>query len=529
MMLGHKILIVDDEVNILRSLKRLLDEEDFQVIATDSPVEALDLLGQLSFAVIVSDQRMPDMTGLELLQKAKTLSPNTIRIILTAHAELSTAMEAINTGAVFKFLSKPWNDEDLCSSIREAIAQHELLTKGKEAELEQEQEHAAPSSDQASILKDLNRNLTKRVVERLQEIHQLNQDLKTSNHSAIQALANIVKTFNTKIWHHSIRISTLAKAMGKKSGLAGNQLYCLEVAALLHDIGKIGIPPHILTKQEEALTPDELAMLNSHGVHGEAIVKMVPNMESSALFIRHHHEKFDGTGYPDKLFGTVIPLESRIIAIANTFDKYLHQKKPSGPITPIEAIEYIEQLGGKALDPELVLELRSCVLEPKESEAAPEPNDLLTWEDVLSGYANTHTEEEAESAPEEAKGENAPLTDEEAQKPLAIADTPTQKAALSGKPASSQEPSNWTGGAELSPEKIAYLIRSGEVRVKVIYMGAGMILSRHLMTRKSAILLSKNTIVTQRLLEKLRLYIENNYIVDDAYVYKKSFYPSGKN
>lgn len=126
-----KILVVDDERGILNAVRRVLRREQFEVMTTDDPHEALRLIGQESFAVILSDQRMPAMEGTQMLEQARGIAPDTVRIILTGYVDIEAAIEAINRGAVFRFITKPWDDDDLRSTLRQAVAQFELVEENR--------------------------------------------------------------------------------------------------------------------------------------------------------------------------------------------------------------------------------------------------------------------------------------------------------------------------------------------------------------------------------------------------------------
>jgi phosphoserine phosphatase RsbU/P len=167
-----KVLLVDDEPGIINAVRRVLRKEDFEIVSTQEPQEALRLMAQDDFAVVISDQRMPAMEGTELLEQARHLAPDTVRIILTGYVDIEAAIEAINRGAVFRFITKPWDDEDLRSTIRQAVAQYELFGENRRLQRLAEEQNRA--------LVQLNRDLEKVHEDEVKNAYRIQQSLLQS-------------------------------------------------------------------------------------------------------------------------------------------------------------------------------------------------------------------------------------------------------------------------------------------------------------------------------------------------------------
>lgn len=350
-----KVLFVDDEKNVLSSIQRLMHKEEFNVTVTDSPEEALCYLADDSYSVIVSDQRMPSMDGSKLLGKAREISPDTIRIILTGYADTEAAIEAINRGAVYRFLTKPWNDEEMRLLIRQAVSQFELVAENKRLhELTKKQNEE---------LKDLNQNLEQKVQERTREISGLNQELQKSFLGSIKVMAGLAEMHSSVIGNHSKRVALICKEVAEKMGLSGDELLHVDLASMLHCIGKIGVPSAILNKSESELKKGEREIIQRHVIQGEAIVRMVPGLENVARYIRHHHENFDGSGYPDRLRGEYIPLGSRIIAVVDAYDKALNTRTVFESTTPQKALQSVLTRSSTFYDPGVLTVLQGCLSE----------------------------------------------------------------------------------------------------------------------------------------------------------------------
>lgn len=514
-MTQQKVLLVDDEPNILRALNRLLSEEDFEVVTCSSPVEALEILSQTAFAVLMSDQRMPEMSGIELLKKAREAAPDTIRMMLTAFSDVSTAIDAINQGAVFKFLTKPWDDEDLCLTLRLAVSQYEFRIDNQMAQ--------GIHEDQPGDLKNVNQNLTQSMIERLQEIYRLNQDLKQNQNMTVHVMANILKTHSSLIWNHSARVSALSKHLANRFGIPEPQQYQLEIAALLHDIGKIGIPAQLLNKPENTLHSSELALLKSHGIQGEALVGIVPFLQNAAKMIRHHHEHFNGNGYPDGLKGGDIPIGSRLIAIVDYYDKLLHNRQNGRVMRPEEALEQVEKLNGHEFDPDCVKLLRNYVLFDLKpvTKSTVLTEASLTWEEVLtSSMPKSSSQNELlhqlNAHPKSKEPDASPI------KPI-IVNNANEYSTNTSKPSTQSHRAGRSH--EISDINIVQLKQGGEVKVLIKNLTVGSILSQPLTTKKGVVLLPTESIITKKHLDKLRLYVESNYLQEHAVVYKKSYIP----
>jgi response regulator RpfG family c-di-GMP phosphodiesterase len=359
-----KILLVDDEANVLRALQRVLRREPFEVVATTFPEEAIQKVSEETFSVVVSDQRMPQMEGVQVLEKVREISPDTVRIMLTGYADIQAAVDAINRGAVFRFLAKPWDEEGFRSVIRDAVSYYELVAENKRL-------HTLTQKQNVE-LKDLNENLEKKVVERTQEISRLNRQLEKSFMGSVQVLAELAELHSTVIGSHAKRVAGLAKAIAQEMGLSDRALFEIEVGAALHDIGKVGVPEDILTQPQETLSRRALEVLRSHVTKGEAIVRMVPNLGEADIFVRHHHEHFDGTGYPDRLRSRDIPLGARIIAAADAYDKVLNARTHFESATPEQALGFVRRHCPGWFDPEVVAALVTCIEEERISTEASE-------------------------------------------------------------------------------------------------------------------------------------------------------------
>ena len=315
----HKILIVDDEPANVRLLERLF-RRDYNVLTAPSGAEALRVLEQHDAALIITDQRMPGMTGVELLKRTASLRPHTVRIILTGYTDVEALVEAINCGQVYKYVNKPWDNDELRLTVSRAIEYYEANKSRHELAL-----------------------TNQRLVSRM----------KAMTHGFVRAIADALEARDEYVHGHGRRTSGYAAAIGRGMGLDEATLERLSLAAFLHDLGKIGTPDSVLLKPA-ALTPEEQAVMRQHPKRGARMLAGIVDMEDVALAVRHHHEHFDGTGYPEGLSGERIPLLSRIIFVADAYDALTSPRPFREACSYEEALEQLQRGAGTKFDPQVV-------------------------------------------------------------------------------------------------------------------------------------------------------------------------------
>ena len=304
--MGGTVLLVDDETSILASLERTFALSGISTQAVRDPGAALDLVREGDVAVVVSDNMMPGMSGVELLSSIKAISPDTVRILMTGLGDLAMAVEAVNSGGVFKLILKPWDEEALLKDIAEALETHRVVRAMRNAD-----EKALLSISQAIELKDP----------------------YTSGHCQ--------------------RVAQLALTLSEELGLSGEVLKEIERGSWLHDCGKIGVPDWILGL-DRALAPEEYEVIKMHPVWGADLAKKAMLSDTVQKIIFHHHEKFNGKGYPAGLAGKNIPLEARIVSVADAYDAMTSDRPYRNRFSDEEAEKIMESLKGDHLDPQLV-------------------------------------------------------------------------------------------------------------------------------------------------------------------------------
>lgn len=349
-----RVLFVDDEENILKSLSRLLMDEDFEVLTASSAEEGLKLLlATEHVGLVVSDQRMPGITGVQFLEQARQMLPEALRIMLTGYADLTATVDAINRGGAYRYITKPWNDDELVQTIRDAVRQYRLVQENRRL--------TEVVNRQNEELKEWNTNLRQRVLDQTTEIRkkheaqqQLNERLRNNFKETITAFSRLIELGGKK--KHAETVAKLAMNIAQTLGLPPEEIETIHNAALLHDIGELGISSELLKKDPVEMNPGELKEYMLHSVRGQTTIDAIEELREAGKLIRHHHEHFDGSGYPDGLREGEIPLGARIIAIADFLDRAMQKLHGA---TAIEfGMRAVSAELGKQIDPTLYEPLR---------------------------------------------------------------------------------------------------------------------------------------------------------------------------
>jgi response regulator RpfG family c-di-GMP phosphodiesterase len=368
---SHAILIVDDEDSILRALNRLFRKEDYKILTAESGNEGLKLIGEAStpFSLIISDQRMPEMTGDQFLAEARKIAPDSMRVLLTGYAEVDSIIEAVNKGGIHRYFTKPWKDEELLIQVRQLLEQYSLIQENRRLhDLTRRQNEELASLNIG--LEEKVREKTAEIVKKNEALIFLNQELETGLFNTVKAFGALTDRFNQTLAGHGRRVSLSARELAQLMGLAENDINHIEIAALLHDIGKLGFPPKLLEYKEDEWSTEERNIFKNHPIYGQETVHFINKLTHVSILIRTHHERYDGLGYPDRLKEEEIPLGAKIIAVADAYDKIVNLHVNLGnAVTAAKAskvgakyeealresaVDYLKRESFQAFDPEII-------------------------------------------------------------------------------------------------------------------------------------------------------------------------------
>lgn len=307
------VLIVDDEENNLQLLKRTFRGK-YNILTAHNGIEAIEIVKQYGnkIALIVSDQKMPVMEGTEFLKKVRETNPQIIKILLTGHVDTDILVSAINDCDLFQYILKPFEPEELKIAVDNGISKYSMASNNKV----------------------------------------FYNELRELFYKTIRAISNALDTKDSYTNGHSLRVTLYSMILAKELNLDDSYMEDIEIAGLLHDIGKIAMPKSILCKNGK-LTDEEFLIMKSHPVRGEKIVINIKKLQMISEWVKSHHEKWDGTGYPDGLKGTQIPLPGRIIALADTYDAMTSTRPYRTALSHDVAISEIKRCAGTQFDPDL--------------------------------------------------------------------------------------------------------------------------------------------------------------------------------
>lgn len=353
------VLCVDDEPNILSSLKRLFRPLGYTVLTADSGAAGLALLDSAGpVDLVISDMRMPEMDGARFLELVRERWPDTVRLLLTGYSDVTSILAAINRGEIYRYITKPWDDNDILLVVRHALERRAL-----EAERDR---LAALNAVQNEALKTLNASLEAKVEERTGEllasrdtVLEANKKLKSNFITTIKIFSTMIEMRGGHLSGHSRRVADLARRIAVKMGLDAVDTQEVFIAALLHDIGKIGFPDELLNLPVNLMTGDFLAMFRKHPLRAAQLLMPLEDLRGVAAVLRAQMERFDGAGFPDGAVGLTIPLGARILTLASDYDNLQIGALVQRKVLAQDARQIVYDSAGKRYDPSVVAAFRA--------------------------------------------------------------------------------------------------------------------------------------------------------------------------
>lgn len=304
--MNTRVLFVDDEISILSAVKRAFLSENLDVLTAESGEAALGILKEQPVAVIVSDNKMPHMNGIEFFERSKRIAPESIRIMMTGYADMQAAIDSINRGGVTRFILKPWNHDELKEAVVSGVERYNVVFA-----------------------------------------------MKSATESTLLSLAQTIELKDPYTKGHCDRVAQLALGTAARLGLSDEEKRHIRQGSWLHDCGKIGVPEGILNLNGR-LTEEQMSIVMKHPTWGAEVAALANLPDPVIGIIRHHHERFDGTGYPSGLEGQEIPYLARIVAVADVYDALATDRPYRKAMSRERSCEMLLGMSASHFDPEVL-------------------------------------------------------------------------------------------------------------------------------------------------------------------------------
>src|SRR5713226_8277367 len=324
-----RILVVDDESEITAILSDLFTGQ-YYCMTAGSAEEALERLLVSEYELVISDITMPGMSGLDMIPQVKSMTPNTVVVMISGMQTVESAIGALRLGA-FDYVMKPFDLRQVEAVVKRALEHQELIVAKQRYE----------------------GHLEELVEQRTAELDDALNSLEDAYRSTLRALTAALETRDLETHGHSERVVTYSLRLGREYGLDSERIKALEFGSLLHDIGKIGVPDSILRKPAK-LTDDEWVLMRQHPVHGQQILRGIEFLEGAARVVAQHHEQWNGSGYPTGLSGEDIDVCARIFAVADAFDAITSDRVYRKGKSYEAAAQELDVWAGRQFDPKVV-------------------------------------------------------------------------------------------------------------------------------------------------------------------------------
>ena len=304
--MDDRILFVDDSRVVLELASELFSSRGITILTANNGLEAIEIIRHQDIAVVVSDNVMPGISGVEFLTRMKEISPETVKILMTGNADIACVLEAINRCEVFRFILKPWQDEELFAIVQEAVRRHHLLLS-----------------------------------------------LRHEEEEGLRYLAHAIELKDPYTKGHCDRVAVLALQIADLLQLPREMKREIKYGSWLHDCGKIGVSEAILNGSQR-LSDEEIETMKMHVNWGADLAAKANLSPVARNIIRFHHERYDGTGYPTGIGGADIPLEARIVSVADVYDALMSDRPYRKMYSYKKTVEILHGMKGSVLDPEIV-------------------------------------------------------------------------------------------------------------------------------------------------------------------------------
>ena len=342
----YSILLVDDEAPVLSSLRRLMRPLKCNLHTAESAASAIDILEQHPVDLVISDMRMPDVSGDQLLADIAQRWPDTERVVMTGYSDTQSAIDAINKGKVSRFLTKPWDDSEVIKVVQKSFELAEL--RRQNARLERQNE------EKQQRLEQLNATLEKQVEQRTRQLQESNRKLTSSYRAIVRMFSAMIARRLGQNAEEGIRLNRLFAAVVKQTDLDEKQLKQLYYAWQLRNLGKLSFDDELLKPAYIEIPPEKQRRYQQHPMLAHASMVLVRPLYGAGEIIRQHKEYLDGSGYPKGLKGEQIAYAAQVLCVVNDFVELVNGRYQEQPLSTEDALEYLQGYASERYNPEVV-------------------------------------------------------------------------------------------------------------------------------------------------------------------------------
>ncbi|MFC3031593.1 HD domain-containing phosphohydrolase [Pseudoalteromonas fenneropenaei] len=373
-----KVLCLDDEESVLRSLTRVLRGSNLLATTFTDGQSALEALRQTPFEVIISDMRMPNMSGDEFLEKARAIAPNCQRILLTGYADLNATVNAVNKGGINAYLQKPWQNDQLIQTVKEAVEKYRLK--------QQNLQLLAKIEAQNNQLKELNTSLEALVDKRTKQIRQVLKQLEVAHeheqrdHKAtVEVLYNFINANPYLDAELAKKVAQTCRGIGKQLKLSNAILETVSMAGYLAQVGLLAMDPEVYKVSVNQLSDEKRKLFYTHPAIAQLMLMPAPHLSEVSEGIYHQFEKYNGNGIPKGLRGQNIPITAHILAVARDYQQHIHDSNLPKSARAEHALEMIKLYSGNFYHPKVVTALEQHLQNVKSN-----PSEQVGSMDIIS-------------------------------------------------------------------------------------------------------------------------------------------------
>lgn len=344
------LLLVDDDPYVLNSLRRVLRRQPYRLLSTSNPAEALEIVSSEPVDMVISDSHMPEMDGATLLSEIKQRLPDAVRILLTGYVDINAAIKAINNGRIHRYISKPWDDDELCLLIDQSLERQSLQREHDRLQ--------KLTREQNLALQEANAMLEARVQERTAELArtaellaQAHGDLQRAYVTATEVFSSLLSLRLPKSRQTNKEVIRLVVGFAQSKELPQKLIDDLAMAGALYNIGKLTWEDAMIALPPEAMDRSQRERYRQYSQTGEQLLMALEPAHDAAHIIRHHQERWDGSGFPDKLVGMSIPLGARMLKLVVDYVEMQMGMVLLRKLSPEDILKHMPRYAARLYDP----------------------------------------------------------------------------------------------------------------------------------------------------------------------------------